>query len=43
MSAAKNLQKLRDEANRLRILSIQATEASKSGYDNFFFLYYCKH
>ncbi|XP_043478533.1 transketolase-like protein 2 isoform X2 [Leptopilina heterotoma] len=32
MSASKNLQKLRDEANRLRILSIQATEASKSGH-----------
>ncbi|XP_051167471.1 transketolase-like protein 2 isoform X2 [Leptopilina boulardi] len=32
MSSTKNLQKLRDEANRLRILSINATEASKSGH-----------
>lgn len=38
MSSVKNLQKLRDEANRLRILSIRATEASKSGYELLFII-----
>ncbi|XP_033214936.1 transketolase-like protein 2 isoform X2 [Belonocnema kinseyi] len=32
MGSVQNLQKLRDEANKLRILSVQATEASKSGH-----------
>ena len=32
MGPIKDVQKLRDQANKLRILSIQATEASKSGY-----------
>lgn len=39
MGSIKNLQNLRDEANKLRILSVQATEASKSGYAFSYFLY----
>lgn len=38
MVQEKELQILRDVANRLRIYSIQATQASKSGYINIFLL-----